>query len=192
LAIRVNDQAGLAEFAYDRELLEAVGVSEKVADLDGLLFENIKIRSKDFDGKSGFQTGERFIHGIFGGLRVIEYDTGIGFELALDVLFQFGFIADRSLTPGFVAVGLESDVELTVEKSRRVGAIVRTAKLGADNGDHRISVEYAADLRRKLRRILKSDRIRHGGANPESAFIEMRQKFAADVGNQQQRRTEDE
>src|SRR6185295_14500638 len=105
--------------------------------------------------------------------------------------FQVGFVADGSLAPGFVVIGLEADVKLAIEESRRVGAVVGAAELRADYGDHRILIEDVANLGRELRGVFKGDRVWHGGANPQRTFVEVRQEFAADVGNEEKSRRED-
>ena len=93
--------------------------------------------------------------------------------------------------PGGVVVGLQAHVELVVEESRRIGAVVGAAKLGADIGDHRILHQDVAHLRRELARRVERNCVGHGGANPQRAFVEMRHELSADEGNQQQRGGED-
>ena len=60
-AVGVDDQAGLAQFANHGEFLEAVGVSENVANFDGFLFQNARDRGRTFlrrariSGRSGLR-----------------------------------------------------------------------------------------------------------------------------------------
>ena len=49
-----------------------------------------------------------------------------------------------------------------------------------------------ANLRRDLAGLFERNGVRHGGAHPERAFIEVRHELAADERNQQQGRAEDE
>ncbi len=94
--------------------------------------------------------------------------------------------------PGGIVVGLQSNIKLAIEKTGGVGAVIGTAKLRADDGYLRILRENVADLRRKLGGVFKRNRVGHGGANPKRTFIEVRQKFAADEGKEEQRRAKDE
>ena len=48
-----------------------------------LLSSTFEIFAEDFYGQRAFQSGERFVHGVFGGLREVENDAGEGVELLL-------------------------------------------------------------------------------------------------------------
>ena len=87
-AVGVDDQAGLAEFANDGEFLEAGCFVENVADFDGFFLEDIEIGAENFDGERGLETGESFVDGVFGRLREVEDDAGIGVEFFLEVAGQ--------------------------------------------------------------------------------------------------------
>ncbi len=76
-AVGVDDEAGLAEFAYDGEFLETGSLGKSVANLDGLFLEDIKIRAEDFDGERGLETGESFVDGVLGGLGKVEDDARV-------------------------------------------------------------------------------------------------------------------
>src|ERR1700739_462346 len=107
----------------------------------------------------------------------------MGFEFALNVFFEFGLVANSRLAPGSVVVRLEAYIKFTVEKSGRIGAVIGATEFRAHDGDPRIVVENVADFGRELGGFFKRNGVRHGGANPEGTFIEMRQKFAANKGN---------
>ncbi len=47
-------------------------------------------------------------------------------------------------------------------------------------------------MRGKFRGVLERDGVGQGGADPERAFVEVRQKFAADEGEKQERGSEDD
>jgi hypothetical protein len=63
----------------------------------------------------------------------------------------------RAGLPGFVVVGLQSHIKLTIEKSGGIGAIVRATKLRADDGDHRILDQDVTNLRGESGGVLESD-----------------------------------
>ena len=56
----------------------------------------------------------------------------------------------------------------------------------------RILDEQIADLRSKFGGFFEGNRVGHGGANPDGAFIQMRQELPADEGNQQESCAENE
>ena len=110
------------------------------------------------------------------------------------LLMDFGqlrLVADIAM-PRFVFVRLQANIELAIEEAGGIGAVVRSAQLRADDGDLRIRHQDVANLRRDLARLFKRDGVRHGGANPQRALVEMRHELAADEGDEQQRRSKDE
>jgi len=67
---------------------------ENVANFDSFLFKYLKVGTENFYGQRGFQAGERFVDSIFGGLRVIKNDAGMGLEFSLDVFLELGFVTN--------------------------------------------------------------------------------------------------
>src|ERR1700676_980182 len=192
LTIGFDEQAGLAEFANDGEFGKAFGLGEDVFDLHGFFLEDLKIRAENLDGEGALEAGESFVDGVFGGLRVVEDDAGGGFEFFLEVGDELFLGMDGALLPSAVVVRLQADVKLAVEEAGGIGAIVVAAELGADDGDLRILREQSADFGGKLAGFLERDGVRHGGANPQSAFIEVGKKFAADERDEKQSGGEDQ
>ncbi len=164
---------------------------QSVLDLNGFVLKYVQIFAVNFHRERTFQSGQRFIHGIFGGLRVVEDDAGEGGQALVDRFGQFILVADIAV-PGFVLVRFESDVELTIEEAGRIGAVIGAAQLRADHRDLRIGHQDVANLRRDLAGFFERDGVRHGGAHPERAFVEMRHEFAADERDQQERRAKDQ
>ena len=82
VAVGVNQQARLAEFAHDGEFAETGDLREPPLDLEGFVLQDIQIGTVNFHGQRALQTGERFVHGVLGGLRVIENHAGKGVELS--------------------------------------------------------------------------------------------------------------
>src|ERR1022692_1143675 len=72
------------------------------------------------------EAGQCFVHGIFGGLGIVENNSGEGREFLIDRLDELFLIADFA-SPGFVLVGLEANVEFAVEETSGIGAIVGTS-----------------------------------------------------------------
>ncbi len=72
---------------------------EPALDLERLALENIQVGSVNLDRKRTLETRQRFIDCIFGGLCVIENDTGECLELALYVLGQLRLAMDLTRLP---------------------------------------------------------------------------------------------
>ncbi len=123
VAIDVDQKAGLAKFAHYGEFGEAGYLAESVLDLDGFVLKYVQVVTIDFDRQRALEAGERFVHRVFGGLRVVEDNSGKGREFLVDGFDQLFLVADVA-GPGLVLVRLESNVELAVKKARGIGAIV--------------------------------------------------------------------
>ena len=136
-AVGIDGQAGLAEFADDGELLEAGRVIEDVAISTALFSSTLRSGPKTFTASADLEAGERFVHGVFGGLREIEDDAGVGRRACCSTSStQIVLGVDGALTPGLVVVGFEADVKLAIEEAGGIGAVVGAAEFGADDGDH--------------------------------------------------------
>ena len=182
-AVDVHRQARLAEFLDQRDLLDPAHPFQHALDRLCLWFERLQVRPEYLDRQGAFQAGLGFIHGVFGGLGVVEDDAGKRLELLVDGLDQLRL---RVIGAVPFAVRLEPDEEFHVEEAGRVGAVIRPAMLGGDHGDFGERAENLAHLRRDLARFLEGDRVGHGGANPQRAFIQVRHELVADRRNQQQ------
>src|SRR5712692_9573241 len=88
--------------------------------------------------------------------------------------------------PGLVAIGLQSNVKLTIKKAGWIGPVIGTAELRADHGDLRVLVQDVANLGSKFGGVLERDGVRHGGADPERAFVEMREKFSSNQRDEEE------
>jgi len=153
-------------------------------DIEGLTLQHIQVGPVNLDGEGALQAGQSFIHGIFGGLRVVEDNAGKGLQLLLNILGKFLLVVNGPRLPGSIAVRPEADIELIVEESGRVGAIVGPAQLGTNVGDHWILHQDFTHLRREATGFLKRDGVGQSGANPQRALVEMRHEFAADEGHE--------
>ena len=95
VAIDIDQQAGLAEFAHDGQFRESGHLRETALDLERLALQDIQVGSVDLYGERALQSGQRFVHRVFGRLRVVEDDSGKALSLLLDVLGQLGLVVDR-------------------------------------------------------------------------------------------------
>ena len=86
--------------------------------------QQVQIRPVDLHRQRTLESCECLVDGILGGLRVIENNSGKTGQTLVDRLDQF-FLVVKLAIPSFIAVGFESDVKLAVEKTGRIGAIVR-------------------------------------------------------------------
>ncbi len=138
VAVHVNQQGRLAEFLHDGEFREARHLRETPLDFERLFLENVQIGTINFYRERAFQSGERFVHCVFSGLRVVENDAGKCLEVILDVFGQLRFVVDRSLFPRGIVIGFQANVKLIVKEAGGIGAVVGAAKFRTDVGDHRI------------------------------------------------------
>src|SRR6185437_6666370 len=93
---------------------------------------------------------------------------------------------------GDVVVWLLTYIELVIEETSGICAVVWTAQLGSDIRDHGVLDEDVADLRREFAGRVEGDGVRHGRANPQCSLIEVGHKLAADEWNHEERREEDD
>jgi len=84
VAIDIDQQARLPELAHDGEFGEPGHVGECVLDLDGFVLKYAQIVTIYFDGQRAFEPSQCFIHGIFGGLGIVENNAGEGCEFLVD------------------------------------------------------------------------------------------------------------
>ena len=189
-AVHIDLHAGLAQLAHHRQLGEAGNLRKNALDLDRLVFQDLQILPVDFHRERALEARERLVHGVLGRLREVENHAGISGEFLLEVFGQLRLVPDRSLLPHLVLVRLQPDVELAIEKSGGIGAIVGAPQFRSDFRHLRIRHQDVANLRRELRRFLEGNRVRHRGAHPQRAFIQVRHEFAADIGNQKKRGAE--
>ena len=103
VAIDINQQAGLAEFAHYRQIGKAGHVGQDILDLHGLVLKDVQIVAIDLDRQRTLQTGQRLVHRIFRGLGVVEDDSRKGAEFLVDGGDQLFLVADLAV-PGFVVV----------------------------------------------------------------------------------------
>ena len=155
-----------------------------------LVLQRRQVGTEYFDGQRALQPGFGFIHGVLGGLGVIENDAGKHLQFLLHRLDQLRLGVNRP-APRLVVVRFQPHVELVVEKPGRVRGIVGTPQLVGHRGHLRKAQQDVADLGRKLGRFLERDGVGRGGAHPQRAFIEVRHEFRADIRNQHQGGAED-
>lgn len=84
VAIHVDEQARLAQLAHHRQLGKARNVPQRVLDAQRQILQRLEVRAEDFHRQRALQAGEGLIHGVFGGLCVIENDARKGREPFVD------------------------------------------------------------------------------------------------------------
>ena len=82
-------------------------------------------------------------------------------------------------------------VEFEVEIARDVGAVVGTADMRHHPLDLRNRANHLTQPRRHSRGFLECHRARQQGANPEVALLQRRHEFAAQLGNQRDRESQE-
>ena len=76
VAIHIDQQAGLAEFANNRQFGKSRHLREPALDFERLALQNIQVGAIDLYGKRALQARQSLVDCIFGRLRVIEDDSG--------------------------------------------------------------------------------------------------------------------
>src|SRR5580704_8414418 len=94
--------------------------------------------------------------------------------------------------PRRVVVRLQSDIKLTIEKTGGIRTVIVAAQLRAHDRNLRVLGEQVAHFRGELARFFKRDGVGHGSADPQSAFVEVRKKFAADERDEEKSGGKDE
>ena len=155
-----------------------------------LIFEGCEVGSENLDGEGALQAGFGLVHGVLGGLGVVEDDAGEGCELLLNGFDQLRLGAEVA-GPGLVVIWLQADIELVVEEAGGVGAVIGAAQFIGHGGDLREAEQDIADLRGELGGFLERNGVGGGGAHPERAFIQVGHELAADEGDEQERTAED-
>ena len=99
VAIHIDQQAGLAQFAHHRQFGEAGNFGQHILDLHGFVLQHVQIGAVDFDRQGTLESGKRFVHRIFRGLGVVKDDAGKGAELLVEGCDQLFLVADFTV-PG--------------------------------------------------------------------------------------------
>ena len=187
--VRRDRQAGLPQLPHHRDLGDARNLLQDALHLCGLLVQNLQVRAEDLHRQRTLQAGLRFIHGVLGGLRVVEDDPRECGELLLNGFDQLRLGVDRSL-PRAVAVGLQADVEFVVVKAGGIRPVVRPPQFVGHGRDLRKAQQDVADLGSQLGGLLEGNRVGRRGPHPQRAFIQVRHELSADPRDQQQRAAE--
>ena len=166
-AVGRDGQAGLTEFAHHGEFSEAGRTIQHAPDLESFALQHIEVGTENLDRQRALQPGEGFVHGVFGGLRVIEDHAGKRRQLLLQIFNEIRLGVNGTLAPGLVGVRPQSDVELAIKKSGGIGAVVRPSEFRTDQGHLRIGLQDVADLGSELAGLLKGNGVGHGGAHPK-------------------------
>ena len=144
-------------------------------------FELEEVRADDLDRVRAFHAGQAFLDIVLNILREVQVDAGeFGRELALKVLDQILLVAARR---PFLE-GLQRHEEFRVEKAGGVAAIVGAAMLGHDGDDLGVAFEDLAHPVHDGHAGFERDGRRHGGADPEVAFLKGGQKLGSEPRRQ--------
>jgi hypothetical protein len=101
-------------------------------------------------------------------------------ELAAQFFDQLGLVH----TGGPRIVRLQCQEELVAVRAIRIGARIVTAGLGRNELNLRVLLDNVSDLTCDLRRLVQRDARRQHRADPDDAFIEIRQEFDTQCARQ--------
>src|SRR5208282_2794880 len=131
------------------------------------------IVAEDFYGERRLESSESFVDGVFGGLRKVEDDARIRRQFLVECAAEFFLGVNGAAFPGRIFIRLQSNIKLAIEETGGVGAVIGAAKLRTNDCDLRILRENLADLGSEFGGFFERNGVRHGGAKPESAFIQV-------------------
>ncbi len=187
--VDVDLHGRLTERGEHREIGDALDGRELRLDLVGRIGERLQIVAEQLDRILAFDAGHRLGDIVLQILREIELDAGEA-RLQLAEKVRREIVLGHSLGP--LRHRLERREEFGIEEAGRVGAVVGTAVLrhhGVDLGEF---ADESADLVDVAVALLERDGRRHGGADPQVAFLELGQELEPEEthrhdGEQQQR-----
>jgi len=182
LTIHLDVQIGLTEHVKNSEIGNAAHLLHLSLNLGGEFLQNFQIRADDLDRIGAFDARDRFLDIVLDILREIEGGPGhrIG-ELPIEVLDQLRLCI---ICRPFVE-RLERREYLDVGERRGITAIVRPAMLGHRRKDLRVAHHDLAQFCRRRSASIQPHRRGHRHPDPQIAFFQMRQKFAAEPRAQQ-------
>ncbi len=177
-AIDGDVEVGLAEHAEDSEIFDSVNLAHDPDNLVGLGFQNLQVGAVDFGGEFALNAADRLIHVVFNGLGESPQYAGNLVEFALHGGDEFFFILVEDGTPLFS--GFEIDEEFGIEKAGVIGAVIGTADLAGALRNFGKRTEDDAGLVGDADAFVGAGAGGEGTADPESAFIKVRQELGAD------------
>ena len=155
------------------------GILRMTADnLVGLSFQNLQIGAVDFGGEFALYAADGLFHVVFDGLGESPEDAGNLVEFALHGGDEFIFVLVEDGTP--LVFGFQIDEVFGIEKAGVIGAVIGTADLAGALRNFGKRAEHDAGLVGDADAFVRAGAGGERAADPERAFIEVRQKFGAD------------
>ncbi len=178
VAVDGDVEVGLAEDAKDAQILDAFDLAHDADDLVGFLLQGFQVIAIDLGGEFALNAADGFFHVVFDGLGKSPEDAGNLVEFALHGGDQFFFVFVENRPP--LISGFQIDEEFGIEKAGVIGAVIGTAHLAGALRNFGKRAEDDAGLIRDADAFVGAGAGGERAANPERAFIEMRQEFGAD------------
>ena len=164
----------------DAEVRDAGHVAHNAGDLVGLILENMQVAAIDLGRKLALDSADSLFHVVFDGLREAPDDAR---EISASSSSVHGgdqvvLVLVKDRPPLFLR--LQTHEVFGVEKSRMVGAVIRTAGLAGAVGRFGKRAKQDSGLIGDARCFHWAGALLKRAAHPERAFIQMRQKLGAD------------
>src|SRR5713226_5210984 len=175
--VRFDQQVGLTQRPVYRGVLDPRNGLEHSHDATGEVLVGPQIRAEDLDRISRLHPGQRLVHIVLDVLRVTETDARQRVaKLFVDPAYEFCLAEMR----GPLVERLEVDEELGIEKSGRIGTVVRATDLGQHERHLGEGQENPPSLLRNRGGPIQRNAERHSGARPDVALFKLRQKLASE------------
>ena len=143
-----------------------------------------QVRPADDHGQVGRGPGHGFGHHVNDGLREVEIGAGnLRLQAPRDLLHELRLAHARRP----LVVGLERHKQLVAVGAEGIRAACRCGRIASRQGDFGELLQHAPDLRSFIGGFFERHTGREVGADPDGAFVELRQKFRAEGGGQQHR-----
>src|ERR1039458_10178652 len=168
----------LAANLESAEIGDAGNLTHDVLHLVGLLFEDLEIAAKEFDGKFTLDAADGFLHVVGDGLREVPVDAGNLAESFVHGIDELLFRAELGAPFGTVQ---QVDKDFCVVETAGVAAVVGPADLADDLLHFGVVGEDGAGAFGDCDSGGGAGAGGQRAADPDRAFIEVREKFGADA-----------
>ena len=141
--------------------------------------QSVLVFAEDLNGDLRIDPGDQLIVSRLNNLREIEFHTRKSFDAIAHSIDQFVF----GLGGCPLLLWFEADIQFVIADALRVATQFSAANLGDDGFDLRKLAQSFLNLRRNFDRARQRDARRHRRTHKHVAFIDGRQKLAAENEN---------
>src|SRR5262249_34781606 len=176
LAVDIDAQRRLAQGGEDCEIGYTAYFDHRGFDLLGGFRQHDDVVADQLDRVLAFDAGYSFLDIVLDVLREVEVDAW-KFRLQGFVDLFDELVLGLTLAPFLCR--LERGKKFGVEEAGGIGAVIGPSLLGYDRLDFGKILDHQPHAVDEVVPLFERDRGRHGRANPEIAFLQVRREFEA-------------